>query len=188
MQPLRYAINLTLDGCTDHRAGLPDAELHAHAAEGIANADVLLFGRITYEMMEEAWRPVAETGVRPDWMDEWMVPFAATIHAARKVVVSRTLPSVDWNAELVQGDLATAVRALKAQPGRGILTGGVTLPLALAELGLIDEVEVVVHPRIEGHGPALFAGLSRPMDLELLEQRSMRSGKVVLRYAVRPSS
>src|SRR5262245_24668942 len=101
MRPLRYSINVTLDGCCDHRAGIvPDEELHRRAAENIAEADALLFGRVTYEMMEAAWRP-ARTGERPEWMEGWMEPFARTIDAARKYVVSSTLHRVDWNAELV---------------------------------------------------------------------------------------
>ena len=102
MRPLRYSINVTLDGCCDHRAGIVDEELHRYWAESLARADALLFGRVTYEMMESAWRPPAPTGARPDWME----PFAQTIDAAKKYVVSSTLEQVDWNAELVRGDLA----------------------------------------------------------------------------------
>src|SRR6188768_4246878 len=143
MRPLRYSINVTLDGCCDHREGIPDEDLHRHAARIIQQADALLFGRVTYGMMEEAWRPVAETGVRPDWMPAWMEPFARTIHAARKYVVSRTLGRVDWNAEILRGDLGEAVRRLKEGPGGGLAVAGVKLPQALAELGLIDEYEFV---------------------------------------------
>ncbi|HET7034889.1 MAG TPA: dihydrofolate reductase family protein [Thermomicrobiaceae bacterium] len=182
MRPLRYSINVTLDGCCDHRAGTPDEELHRRAAETIARADALIFGRITYLMMEEGWRSVAETGVRPDWMDDWMVPFAHTIHAKKKYVVSSTLERADWNAELIRGDLREAVEALKREPGNGLLTGGVTLPFALAEMGLIDEYEFVVHPRVAGHGPTLFAGLSKPLDLKLVSRQEYRSGAVALRY------
>ena len=182
MRPLRYSINVTLDGRCDHTAIVPDEELHHRAAEWIARSDALLFGRITYEMMESAWRPVAETGVRPDWMEEWMVPFARTIHGVKKYVVSSTLPKVDWNAEFLRGDLAEGVRRLKEMPGRGIATGGVTLPQALAELGLIDEYEFVVHPRVAGGGRPLFAGLSRPLDLKLVDRVEYRSGAVAMRY------
>jgi hypothetical protein len=108
MRPLRYSINVTLDGCCDHRAGIADEELHQHAAGNIARADALLFGRVIYQMMEDAWRAPARTGVRPDWMEPWMLPFAKTIDAAKKYVVSRTLDRVVWNAELVRGDLETA--------------------------------------------------------------------------------
>src|SRR5829696_10414001 len=111
MRPLRYSINVTLDGCCDHRTGIADEELHRHAAENLEQADALLFGRVTYEMMETAWRPRA--GARPEWMADWMEPFARTIDAAKKYVVSRTLDRVDWNAELVRGDLGQAVQQLK---------------------------------------------------------------------------
>ena len=122
MRPLRYSINVTLDGCCDHRAGIPsDEEMHRHWAERLAQADALLFGRVTYEMMEAAWRPSA-TGVRPEWMAAWMEPFARTIDAAKKYVVSSTLDRVDWNAELVRGDLGKAVQQLKQESGKGLLT------------------------------------------------------------------
>ena len=182
MRPLRYSINVTLDGCCDHRAVIPDEELHRHAVENIDRADALLFGRVTYEMMEAAWRQAARTGVRPDWMADWGIPFARTIDAAKKYVVSSTLDRVDWNAELVRGDLETAVQRLKREPGRGLFVGGVKLPLALAELGLIDEYEFVVHPRLAGHGPTLFAGLSKAIDLKLVSRLELGSGAVAMRY------
>ena len=182
MRPLRYSINVTLDGCVDHRVGIVDEDLHRNAAEYLAGADALLFGRVTYEMMEAAWR---NRGDKPEWMKPWMEPFAKTIDAAKKYVVSSTLERVDWNAELVRGDLAQAVRKLKEEPGKGIYVGGVKLPLALAELGLIDEYQFVVHPRIVGHGPTLFAGLSKHVDLKLVGQTQFSSGAVAMRYEAR---
>ena len=173
MRPLRYSINVTLDGCCDHREGTPDADLFQNAIANIKWADALLFGRVTYEMMESYWRPLAL---------ESSDTFARTIHAAKKYVVSSTLPRVDWNAELLRGDLATAVQQLKQQPGNGLFTGGVTLPLALAELGLIDEYEFVVHPRVAGHGPTLLAGLSKHVDLRLVSRVEFASGAVAMRY------
>jgi dihydrofolate reductase len=181
MRPLRYAINITLDGCCDHRAGSTDEELHRYWTESLAQADALLYGRVTYEMMEAAFRLPARTGVRPEWME----PFARTIDAAKKYVVSSTLTHVDWNAELLRGDLGQAVQQLKQEPGKGLLVGGVKLPLALAELGLIDEYEFVVHPRLAGHGPTLFAGLSKHVDLTLVSRREFGSGAVAMRYAPR---
>jgi dihydrofolate reductase len=181
MRPLRYSINVTLDGCCDHRVGIADEDLHRHAAENIDQADALLFGRVVYEMMEAAWRLPAPPGAMPDWMK----PFARTIDAKKKYVVSSTLDRVDWNAELVRGDLAKAVQQLKSQSGKGLLTGGVTLPLALAELGLIDEYEFVVHPRVVGHGPTLFAGLSKYVDLKLVSRLEFGSGAVAMRYEPR---
>jgi dihydrofolate reductase len=183
MRPLRYSINITLDGCCDHRAIPADEDLHRHAAENLARADALLFGRVTYEMMESAWRVPAQTGVMPDWMPDWMEPFARTIHAAKKYVVSSTLDRVDWNAELVRGDdLGKAVQQLKREQGQGLLVGGVKLPQALAELGLIDEYEFVVHPRLAGHGPTLFAGLLKYIDLKLVSRLELGSGAVAMRY------
>jgi dihydrofolate reductase len=185
MRPLRYSINVTLDGCCDHRGILPDEELHRHHADNIAQADALLFGRVTYEMMEAAWRAPARTGARPDWMQPWMEPFARTIDAARKYVVSSTLERVDWNAELVRGDFGKAVQQLKREPGKGLFVAGVKLAVALTELGLIDEYEFVVHPRLAGHGPTLFAGLSKPVDLRLMSRLEFGSGAVAMRYEPR---
>ena len=180
MRPLRYSINITLDGCCDHRAGSTDEELHRHWAESLARADALLFGRVTYEMMEAAFRP-AWTGEMPAWMEG----FRRTIDAAKKYVVSSTLKRVDWNAELVRGDLEKAVGQLKRESGNGLFVGGVKLPLALAELGLIDEYEFVVHPRLAGHGPTLFAGLSKYIDLKLVSRLEFGSGAVAMRYEPR---
>jgi len=181
MRPLKYSINVTLDGCCDHRVMIADEELHRLAAKNIAQADALLFGRVTYEMMEAGWRRPAQPGARPDWME----PFARTIDAAKKYVVSSTLDRVDWNAELLRGDLGKAVQALKQQPGKGLFTGGVKLPMALAELGLIDEYEFVVHPRLVGRGPTLFAGLSKLVDLRLVSRLEYGSGAVAMRYEPR---
>ena len=181
MRPLRYSINVTLDGCCDHRAISPDEDMFRHSTEIIAQADAFLFGRVIYEMMEAAWRPPAPPGTRPEWME----PFVRTINATKKYVVSSKLDHVDWNAELLHGDLGTAVQQLKQEPGKGLFTGGVKLPLALAELGLIDEYEFVVHPRIAGHGPTLFAGLSKRIDLRLVSRLEFGSGAVAMRYEPR---
>jgi dihydrofolate reductase len=181
MRPLRYSINITLDGCCDHRAIVPDADLHRHATEMLQQADALLFGRVTYEMMESAFRASVRTGVMPDWME----PFAGAIDAAKKYVVSSRLERVDWNAELVRGDLGNAVRQLKREPGRGLLVGGVKLPMALAEMDLIDEYELIVHPRLAGHGPTLFAGLRKSVDLKFVSRLELGSGAVLMRYEPR---
>jgi len=185
MRPLRYSINITLDGCCDHRAVLADEELHRHATENLAQADALLLGRVTYQMMEAAFRAPAVAGAGTGARPAWMEPFARAIDAAKKYVVSRTLERVDWNAELVRGDLATAVQQLKRESGKGLLVGGVKLPLALAELGLIDEYEFLVQPRLAGHGPTLFAGLSKPVDLKLVNRLEFGSGVVAMRYEPR---
>lgn len=178
MRPLRYSIHVTLDGCCDHRAGIASEEVHRHATETLANADALIFGRVTYQMMEEAWRPAAQSDDTP----EWMKPFAKTIDAKKKYVVSSTLEQADWNAKLLRGDFAAAIQQLKQEPGNGLYVGGVMLPRALAELGLIDEYEILVLPRIVGHGPSLFAGLTKTLDLEFAGREEFESGMVSLRY------
>lgn len=147
-------------------------------------ADALLFGRVTYEMMQSAWRRPA-TGTWPDWMGESEIPFAETIDRTKKYVVSSTLRGVDWNAELVRGDLGQAVQQLKQEPGEGLFVGGVTLPQALADLGLIDEYAFLVQPVLAGHGPTLLAGLRERVTLELVDREEFRSGAVALRYRPR---
>ena len=176
MRPLRYYINVTLDGCVDHREGMPNEQTHRHAAESMERADALLFGRVTYQMMEAGWRgPSAD---RPEWLE----PFAQTMNVAKKYVVSSTLGDLDWNAEVVRGDLADAVRRLKAEPGDGLVTGGVMLPLALAEMGLIDEYDFVVHPMIAGHGPWLLDRLSEAVQLTAVSSEDLGDGIVATRY------
>lgn len=182
MRPLRYSIIVTLDGSCHHEAGLPpDEESMRYWTAQIERADALLYGRVTYEMMESAWRKPT-TGTWPDWMDEWQIPFAETIDRAKKYVVSSSLSAVDWNAELVRGDVGQAVQRLKQEPGEGLLAGGVTLPLALADRGLIDEYEFVVHPVVAGYGPTLLTGLRERTQLELVARHDFRSGAVAQRY------
>src|SRR5690606_8270994 len=182
MRPLRYSINVTLDGCCHHEAGLlPDEESMGYWTAEMERADALLFGRVTYQLMESAWRRPA-TGMWPDWMDEWQIPFAEAIDRAKKYVVSNSLSGVEWTAELVRGDVGRAVQRLKEEPGEGLFVGGVTLPLALADLRLIDEYEFLVQPVIAGHGPTLLAGLRERIQLELVDRREFRSGVVALRY------
>ncbi len=182
MRLLRYSINVTLDGCCHHEAGLPpDEESMRYWTAEMERAGGLLYGRVTYQMMESAWRKPA-TGPWPDWMEEWEIPFAQTIDQATKHVVSSTLSSVDWNAELVRGDLGEAVQRLKQEAGADLLVGGVTLPRALADLGLIDEYVFLVQPVLAGHGPTLLAGLRERIPLELVDRHEFRSGATALRY------
>lgn len=150
------------------------------AAE-MERADALLLGRVTYEMMESAWRRPGD-GTWPGWMGEWEIPFAEAIDGAKKYVVSSTLSDPDWNAELVRGDLGQAVLQLKQMPGGTLWVGGVTLPSALADLGLIDEYEFVVQPVLAGYGPTLLAGLHERIQLELVDRHEFRSGAVAVRY------
>lgn len=185
MGTLRYSINVTLDGCCHHEAGLPpDEESMDYWTAQMERADALLFGRVTYEMMESAWRRPT-SGAWPEWMGESEIGFAEAIDGATKHVVSSTLTGVDWNAELVRGDVGQAVRRLKGEPGADLWVGGVTLPVALADLGLIDEYEFVVQPIVAGHGPALLAGLRERIQLELVDRREFRSGAVAHRFRPR---
>ena len=186
MRTLRYGINITLDGCVHHEAGIaPDDESMRFWTAELERADALLYGRVTYGMMESAWRRPA-SGAWPGWMAARDIRFAEVVDAAPKHVVSSTLDAVDWNAELVRGDLDAAVRSLKDQPGESLSVGGVTLPLALADLGLLDEYVFVVHPVIAGHGPTLFHGLRERVELELVDRREFTSGAVALRYRPTP--
>ncbi|MGR6742837.1 dihydrofolate reductase family protein [Microbacterium sp. F1-18] len=185
MRPLRYSINVTLDGCCHHEAGLPpDQESMGYWTAQMAGVDALLLGRVTYEMMAAAWRRPA-SGEWPEWMDDAEIRFAEAIDGARKFVASSTLGDPDWNAELISGDLETAVRALKAEPGAGLWVGGVMLPTALADLGLIDEFEFVVQPVVAGRGPTLLAGLHGQIELEAVDRTAFRSGAVATRYRLR---
>ncbi|MEY8566264.1 dihydrofolate reductase family protein [Corynebacterium sp.] len=189
MRPLRYAVNVTLDGCCHHEEGLPpDRESMEFWTREIDRADALVYGRVTYTMMESAWRRPPD-GRWPAWMEERDIPFAEAIDRARKYVVSRTLAdtAVDWNCEPVRRDLLDTVRHLKEQPGTGLLTGGVTLPLALAASGLVDEYVFVVHPVLAGRGPTLLSGLPVSIPLDLVERRDLPSGAVVQRYRPAPA-
>lgn len=135
---VHFSLNLTLDGCYDHRAIAGDAELHAHTARSMARADALLFGRVTYQLMEDAWRQPPGAPVPED-------PFVRIIDPARKYVVSDTLDAVDWNAELVRGeDLAATLAGLREAPGDRVFVGGVRLAQALTEQRLIDSYELLV--------------------------------------------
>ena len=182
MRPLRYSINVTLDGCCHHEAGLPpDEESMRYWTAEMERADALVYGRVTYQMMESAWRKPPK-GAWPDWMGEWEIPFAEAIDRAKKYVVSSTLSSVDWNAELVRGDLGQAVEQLKQDSGEGLSVGGVTLPQALVDLGLIDDYVFVVQPVLAGHGPTLLAGLRERVQLEPVGRHQFESGAVAMRY------
>lgn len=174
MRPLRYSINVSLDGCVGHEWADPAADVHLHATRTIGEPDALIFGRTTFELME-FWRD-------PGDIEDWMRPFADTISRAKKYLVSSTREADGWNTENLRGDPVEAVRALKAEPGGSLLVGGVRLPLALADAGLIDEFEFIVHPTVVGHGPTLFAGLARPLDLRLTGTTEFGSGVVARRY------
>ena len=185
MGSLRYSINITLDGCCDHRAIPADEELHAHFAAGLASADALLYGRVTYQMMEEAFRLPTEDAGPAEHAPDPDDPFVRSINDAAKFVASSTLTAVDWNAELITGDPGAGVAELKERSPRGVALGGVQLAQSLTKLGLVDEYEFVVHPRLAGHGPTLFPDLAAYVDLTLLDVHRLDSGAVAMRYEPR---
>src|SRR5437867_8350557 len=172
MRPLRYSINVTLDGCCDHRAMFADEDLYRHVVENLVQADALLFGRVTYEMMEAAWRPPARTGVRPDWME----PFARTIDAAKKYVVSSTLDRVDWNAELVRGDLGTAVQQLKRESGKGPVRGRREAPAGVGGVGIDRRIRVRGAAQARGPRADVVRGALEAYRLEAREPAGVRLG------------
>ncbi len=177
MRPLRYSINVTLDGCCDHRVGIPDEELHRHAAANLERADALLFGRVTYEMMEAAWRPPRG---RERGLTGW--PPSPRRSTGQRSTSCRAPWTGSTGTRSSCGVTWGSRSAAQAEPGKGLFVGGVKLPLALADLGLIDEYEFVVHPILAGHGPTLFAGLRERLELKLVDRQEFRSGAVALRY------
>lgn len=177
MRKLIAAINMTLDGFCDHTAGIPDDELLQHYNDLLKNADTLLYGRITYQLMENAWPAVVKnpTGNKPT--DE----FAVLIDNISKVVFSRTLTSVEWkNVKLAKGDIKEDVLELKQQAGRSIVAGSPSLIVTLTQLGLVDEYQLCVHPIILGNGLRLFKNIDDRIDLKLIRTKVFGSGSIVL--------
>ena len=176
---LTFALNVTLDGCCDHREGIADDELHDYFTQLMDAAGAMLWGRVTYELMESAWPAVARDENAPRAMREW----ARKLEAKPKYVVSASRRDFPWNNTFrVEGDLREAVTQLKEKTPRGVLVGSPTLSAALERLGLIDEYRLVVHPVIAGHGPTLFQGLERSRRLELVSTKRLKSGVMALHY------
>jgi len=179
MRKLIAAINMTLDGYCDHTAMIADEELHRHFNDLLRNADTLLYGRITYQMMETAWPPVVQnpTGNKP--FDE----FAVLIDNISKIVYSHTLKSVDWKNTILRKEIVREeILALKQQDGKNILAGSPGLIVALGNLDLIDEYQLCVHPVILGKGLPLFKNISNKINLQLLKSKTFGSGTVTLYY------
>jgi dihydrofolate reductase len=176
---LTFGINVTLDGCCDHREGIADDELHRYFTRLMDEAGAMLWGRVTYELMESAWPAVARDEKAPATMREW----ALKLEAKPKYVVSASRRDFPWsNTVRVEGDLHEAVRQLKEKTPRGVLVGSPALSAALERLGLIDEYRLVVHPILAGHGPLLFQGLERSRRLELVSTERFESGVMALHY------
>jgi dihydrofolate reductase len=174
---LTFALNVTLDGCIDHREGIADDELHDYFTELMDAAGAMLFGRTTYELMEAAWPAVARDEAAPRASREW----ARKLEAKPKWVVSASRSEFPWdNTFRVEGELQSAILRLKDATPNGILVGSPMLSTALERMGLIDEYRIVVHPKLAGHGPTLFRDLDRSRRLELLSTKRLRSGVMAM--------
>jgi len=179
MRKLIAAINMTLDGFCDHTAMIADDELHQHYNEILRNADTLLYGRITYQLMESYWPSVVKnpTGNKP--IDE----FAVLIDNISKIVFSRTLKNVAWkNVKLAKGGIKEEGLELKQQAGKNILAGSPGLIATLSQLGLIDEYQLCVQPTILGNGLPLFKNINDRINLKLIKTKLFGSGSIVLYY------
>jgi dihydrofolate reductase len=176
---LTFALNVTLNGCCDHREMLADDELLRYFTQLMDASGAMLYGRTTYELMESAWPAVARDPTAPPATLEW----ARKLEAKPKYVVSASRRHFPWNNSFrVEGDLHEAVRQLKETTPRGLLVGSPMLSAALERLELIDEYRVVVHPSFAGHGPILFQGLERTRRLELVATERLKCGVMALHY------
>lgn len=176
---LTFGLNVTLDGCIDHREGIADDELHDHFTRLMDAAGAMLWGRVTYELMESAWPAVARDASAPRALREW----AEKLEAKPKYVVSTTRRDFPWsNTFRLDGDLRDAVAELKSRTPRGVIVGSPTLGAELERLGLIDEYHVVIHPVVAGHGPRLFDGLAPSRRLDLVSTHRLASGQVAMHY------
>jgi dihydrofolate reductase len=181
MRNVIYAINVTLDGSCDHTKFNPDAETFEYVTRLVRDADTFLYGRKTYQLMVPYWPDIAKSQSETKAENE----FARAFDSKKLVVFSRSLDSVEGKkTRIVRTSLHDEVLKLKQEPGKYILTGGVTIPSQLAELGLIDEYHLVVHPIVVGEGRRLFDGikLKEKLQLRLAESKAFKSGSVVLRY------
>ncbi|MGA2847247.1 MAG: dihydrofolate reductase family protein [Candidatus Acidiferrales bacterium] len=181
MRNVVYAINLSLDGCCDHTKGMVDEELFDYYIQLVRDADLLVYGRKTYQLMVPYWADVAKdpSETKSD------IAFGKTFVSKNKVVFSRTLESAeDVNARIVRTNLRDEILKLKQEPGKYILVGGVDIPSQLIELGLVDEYRFVVGPFITGEGRRLMEGVSLPkqLQLKLVESKVYKSGSVALHY------
>jgi len=179
MRKLIAAINMTLDGFCDHTAGIADEELHQHYNDLLRNADTLLYGRITYQLMESYWPSVVKnpTGNKP--IDE----FAVLIDNISKWVFSRTLRKVTWKNTALKNEVTKEeILELKRQEGKNILVGSPSLIITMAQLNLIDEYQLAIHPIILGHGLPLFKNIRDKINLTLLKTKTFGSGVAALYY------
>ncbi len=170
---------MTLDGYCDHTAMVPDDETMKHFNALLRNADVLIYGRITYQLMESYWPSVVKTPADDKLANE----FAVLIDNISKIVYSRTLKNVEWkNSELKSEIIKDELLKLKQQEGKNILVGSPALITALAQLELVDEFQLLVHPVILGSGLQLFKNIIERINLKLIDAKTIGSGTVLLYY------
>ena len=182
---LTFSINVTLDGCVDHLEGIVDDETHAFFIRLLDESGAMLWGRVTYEMMESYWPAVARGDVEaPPAMREW----AVKLETKPKYVASTTRTDFPWtNSHHIAGDLRTEIQKLKDATPHGILLGSGKLANELDRLDLIDEYKLLVHPRIAGHGPTLYeSGLPGTRRLELISAKPLRCGVIAVHYRRAP--
>ena len=181
MRKLIFAINTTLDGCVDHTKQMADEETHEYFTHLMRDVDLLVFGRKTYQLMVPFWPDVAKNHSQTKAMNE----FAQTFDSINRIVFSQSLDSAEGkNTRIVRTKLQDEILKLKKEQGKNILTGGVSIPSQLIELGLVDEYHFVVHPIIVGEGRRLLEGicLQERLQLTLVESKIFKSGCVALRY------
>ena len=179
MRKIIAAINMTLDGYCDHTAMVPDDEIHQHYSELLKSADILLYGRITYQLMESYWPTLVKDPSGNKAEDE----FAVLIDNIQKIVYSRTLTNVDWkNSTLKHEIIKEEILELKQQAGKNILVGSPSLIVALTQLGIIDEYQLNIIPTILGSGLQLFKNIKNRVDLKLLKTKTFGSGAIILYY------
>ena len=180
MRKLIYAINITLDGCCDHTKTSGSEEILQHYTHLLQDADLIVYGRKTYQLMVPYWPDIAKnhSGTKAE------IDFAQTFDALNKIVVSHSLESAEGNTRIVRTNLQDEILKLKQEPGKSILVGGVDIPSQLTELGLVDEYRFVVHPIVAGEGTRLLEGVSQPQKLKfkLIDSKLLKSGSVALRY------
>jgi dihydrofolate reductase len=186
MRKLIYAINLTLDGCCDHtKGGPPEEEVFEYYIRLVRDADLFVYGRKTYQLMVPYWPDIAKNTSAKTKADKTDVEFGQAFDSKKKVVFSRSLESVDEKSRIVRTNLKDEILKLKQEPGNYILTGGVSIPEQLIELGLVDELRILVVPVLAGAGRRLFEGVSlqEKLRLKLVESKTYKSGSVLLHYA-----
>jgi dihydrofolate reductase len=179
MRKLIFAINLTLDGCCDHTKSTGSEDIHEYFTDLMRDADLLIYGRKTYQLMVPFWPDVAKS----QSMDKVANEFARTFDSIRKLVFSRSLDTAEENTTILRTNIKDEILKLKKQQGKNMLLGGVDLASQIIELGLVDEYRVVIHPVIVGQGRRLLEGISVKEKLQLLDSKPLKSGCVTLHYS-----